>query len=101
MRDSTKELIADYEARIALMKLEGTNQIESRRGHEVIWNDDVAPMWNFEKFEYRVKPKPVEGWAWKYPSATLGAVAHLYNEKQPDDIGEADRVMVLMREVTE
>ena len=99
MRDSTKELIADYEARIALMKLEGTNQIESRRGHEVIWNDDAAPMWHFEKFEYRIKPKLVELWAWKYPS---GDVIGLYAKKQPDyNITKKDRVMILLREVTE
>jgi hypothetical protein len=34
------------------------------RGHESsLWLDLLPnPGWNFEKFEYRIKPKPREGW---------------------------------------
>lgn len=103
MRDSTKDLIESYKARIIVMEQEGNNQIESRRISDLTpsaWFDETHSMWNFDKFEYRIKIKPVEGWAWKYTNNTLEAVAHLYNQKQQDDVYKSDRVMVLMREVT-
>lgn len=35
--------------------------------------------WNWEKYEYRVKTKPVEGWINVYPDGTQGG---LYNTKK-------------------
>jgi hypothetical protein len=28
----------------------------------LIWQDAVAPAWNFDDFDYRIKPKPLELW---------------------------------------
>jgi len=28
----------------------------------LIWQDAVVPTWNFDDFDYRIKPKPLEGW---------------------------------------
>ena len=58
MRDSTKKLIEEYKKRIAVMEQEGKSQIETRwadASTPSIWFDDAHSMWNFEKFEYRVK----------------------------------------------
>ena len=105
MRDSTKKLIANYEERIALMKLEdGVVQFERRNGFHPEWTtcaDPTSPLWpDTNYFEYRVKPKPIELWVWKYPSSGL-MCQDFYNKKQPDDTGPTGRVMILMREVTE
>ena len=29
----------------------------------LIWQDAVVPTWNFDDFDYRIKPKPLELWA--------------------------------------
>jgi len=102
MRDSTKELIADYLGVIALMKLEdGVTQFECRAARDDKWIDcliPTEPIWNSVHAKYRVKPKPIEAWAWKYPK---GEFFGLYGKKQPDDTGPTGRVMILLREVTE
>ena len=33
----------------------------------LVWQDAVAPAWNFDDFEYRIKPKPLELWVNVYP----------------------------------
>ena len=105
MRNSTNELIAKYEAHIALMKLEdGTTQFEHNFTTDGSWIDcsnPTTPIWrDMHHCEYRVKPKPIELWAWKYPSS--GKMGQdFYSKKQPDDTGSTGRVMVLLREVTE
>ena len=94
MRDSTRAIIALMEQENGVTEFQFASIIDGE------WCDcdtPTAPHWESPN-TFRVKPKPVEGWAWKYPS---GAMPALYKQKQPDDITEIGRVMVLMREVTE
>ena len=37
-------------------------QIEVKPYHEKIWASVVVPSWNWELYEFRVKPKPREWW---------------------------------------
>lgn len=104
MHESTAKLIAEYEARIALMKQEdGVTTFQSLCPSFNIWifadgkGNGTEPDWNFQNREYRVKPKPAEAWAWKYPNGDLGEC--LYKEKLEPSMVETGRVMVLMREV--
>ena len=104
MRDSTKELIADYENLIPLMKLEdGIAKFECRHYRDPKWVDCILPtmpIWGALNVKFRVKPKPAEVWVWKLSDGSVGEMA--YAEKLPEEIISATgRTMILMREVTE
>ena len=96
MRNSTKALIALMEQEDGVTKFQYAQITEGE------WFDcsaPTAPDWKLPHI-FRVKPKPIEMWAWKYPSSgTIGR--DFYNKKQPDDTGLTGRFMILMREVTE
>lgn len=32
------------------------------RDDDGIWKHNIMPVWNFGTYEYRIKPKPLEGW---------------------------------------
>ena len=104
MRESTKALIADYENLLALMRQEdGVTEFECSAVKGKKWTNCICPtepIWDSGYANFRVKPKPVEGWAWKYPSGILGSPAFIYNQKQTNSIDPVGCVMVLMREVT-
>ena len=104
MRDYTESLIAKYEGLIALMRQEnGVTEFEYQKLDCTIWRDclnPLAPAWDSAHANFRVKPKPVEGWVWKYPSGILGSPAFIYNQKQTSSVNPVGCVMVLMREVT-
>lgn len=64
------------------------------------WQDAVSPIWNFDEFEYRIKPKPLELWVNLYPDGTSSP----YETKKEalaakKDYAEARTVH--MREVTD
>ena len=100
MRNSTKELIAEHKKQIALMEMEGSCEFQARRWNEDRWFNASPLEWDFVSWEYRVKPKPIELWVWKYPNGLFGSVT--YTKKLSDEMaGESGRVMTLMREVTE
>ena len=104
MRESTETLIAEYENLIALMKQEdGATKFECSAKKCSEWVPCICPtepVWDSAHANFRVKPKPVEGWAWKYPSGILGSPAFIYNQKQTSSVNPVGCVMVLMREVT-
>ena len=85
------------------MKLEdGVIQFECRAARDDKWINcliPTEPIWSSVHAKFRVKPKPVERWTWKYPNGVLSAF--LYEKKQPDDTNESGRFMILLREVTE
>jgi len=95
IRESTKELIALMEQENGVTEFQYASIINGE------WDDcstPTAPRWGTEN-KFRVKPKPVEIWVWKYPSGLIGQWS--YDNKQPDDTSGHSRVMILMREVTE
>jgi hypothetical protein len=42
------------------------------------WNDLGIgnPMWNWDVFDYRIKPTPVECWVWQFESGGIGSAFH-------------------------
>lgn len=37
-------------------------KIQSKRNNRAEWYENTCPVWNFEGFDYRVKPEPREWW---------------------------------------
>jgi len=98
MRDSTKALIALMEQENGVTEFQYASIVDGE------WCDcsfPTAPHWKSPNI-FRVKPKPIELWAWKYPSGhiTSGGGAYVYEQKQSNDSITAGRTMVLLREVT-
>jgi len=77
--------------------------IQMRRDDERVdneWSDLHYPLWDFGRFEYRVAPKPVEYWRWKYPDGFLGTTQDSKDELMAI-YAETPGRPLLMREVTE
>lgn len=62
----------------------------------LIWQDAVVPTWNFDDFDYRIKPKPLELWGNASPDNYF--VPHGDKKEAEDHCALGWRV-VLMREV--
>lgn len=74
-------------------------QIEFRRNDgEPKWLDNVSPRWNFESFDYRIKPAPREWWMITCAhEKQCGAL--IYREKQESIAPNCSQIHV--REVIE
>lgn len=100
MRDSTRELIEKKKAEVLLMELDvGDVEWQYRPIGGWFWMRVQVPAWNFEKYEYRVTPKPAECWIWVHADGTIGATTS-WSKESCEHITTPGRA-VLFREVTE
>lgn len=66
---------------------------------EANWFGIDAPAWNWDRFDYRVKPKTLELWVNVYPN---GLSAYYDTKELADKFANSDRLRcVHMREVVE
>lgn len=88
---TTKEMIEVMQA------YERGEEIEARlANYEDRWGDANAPLWNWECFEYRIKPKEKRG-----PKFKIGDVlVHLEKEGQPLYRGDIYRVVSIGEKYT-
>jgi hypothetical protein len=103
MRDSTAKLIAEHEAKIAVMKQEdGFTEFQYRELDTNLWRmcdgNGVNPSWCFGVSEYRVKLQPTEVWVWLHDSGHIGSTTWASAESCAHH--QKDGRAVLFREVT-
>jgi hypothetical protein len=55
-------------------------RLTRKKNNDFIWSDLRGNIWDFEQFEYRIKPKPRERWFGQYPNGQLTVCA--YQTKQ-------------------
>ncbi len=65
------------------------------------WISNPDPKWNWESFEYRVKPEPREFWVNIYDRDAIDNIAHLSKENADRAAGAARVKCILVREVIE
>jgi hypothetical protein len=71
--------------------------VEFRDNTEAHWNDSRVPIWGWGYYDYRIKPKLIEGWVNLYPDGTLS----LYERRESaDKFANSNRIRcVKVREV--
>jgi hypothetical protein len=55
--------------------------VEFRDNTEAHWNDSRVPIWAWGYYDYRIKPKLIEGWMNVYPGGNGG----LYESREDAD----------------
>lgn len=98
MNDAQKQAKEYAEILLAFSRGE---KLEYRFKSRTAWGSCPCPAWQFQDYEYRIAPKPVEGYAWVDPDGN--ASCGLYQDR---DLvltiwqGKPGRA-IFLREVTE
>jgi len=91
---NTKEMIEVMQA------FEDGKEVQSRYSESELgadWFEASDPCWDWDEFEYRIKPEPKEVWVNEYDG--LRPVAYLTKADANFSSGEPTRTSVLYREV--
>ena len=70
-------------------------EVYSTRGDD--WVKTNVPVWNWDNYDYRIKPKPLEFWVNIYSDSVLGYTT----EKEAKGHATASATQIKVREITD